>query len=285
MREAHFGASGDVEYEIGSLSKTVTAALLAEAIERGEATEATRLGELLDLGDSPAAGVTLGELATHTSGLPRVGTTPASFIRGVIAALRGTDPYGESLEELEGQARAAGLGEREWAYSNLGFALLGQALAAAAGIDYPELAQERVFGPLGMAGSSAPTSPAELSPEAPRGYTASGRPAGPWTLGAYAPAGSIRSTSADLVLFARALLDGTAPGIEALRPRTPAGEEQRIGYAWYTTEDGIVWHNGMTGGFTSFLALDPASDRAVVVLSDTAVPMDALGIALLEGDR
>ncbi len=65
VRYAHFGADDTTEYEIGSITKTFTALLLADAITRGEVTADTKVGDLLLLAGSPAADVTLAELASH----------------------------------------------------------------------------------------------------------------------------------------------------------------------------------------------------------------------------
>ncbi|PFG16212.1 CubicO group peptidase (beta-lactamase class C family) [Propionicimonas paludicola] len=281
VKKVSFGSSATTAYEIGSITKTVTGALLAQAIERGEVTEATQLGELLDLGDSPAASVPLVELATHSSGLPRLAPSARQWWKAIIASIRATDPYGGSVDELRDEARHAEVGAREFEYSNFGFALLGQALAVAAKTDYPSLVTERVFTPLGMRDSSTPTSPTELKEGALTGYTASGRPASPWTLGASAPAGSIRSTLDDLVRYAVAHRDRTLPFTSAADPRTPIAEGQQIGFAWITTGE-VCWHNGGTGGFSSWLGFNRTTGRAVVVLSNTAASVDELGWALME---
>ena len=279
---AHFGATDDTQYEVGSVTKTFTALLFADAIERGEVTPTTRLGDLLELGDSPAADITLEQLATQSSGLPRLPSSPDVIMSALLANFRGTDPYTWDLSALEDQARSTPDGEHEYAYSNFGIALLGQALAAASGTDYASMVDERIFSPVGMTDSAVPTSPTDLDPDAPTGYTSAGRAAAPWTMSAYAPAGSIRSTTSDMVAYARALLDGEAPGIDALAPRADAGEGTQIGYAWMTTGD-VTWHNGMTGGFSSFVGLDREGDRAVIVLSDSAVSVDSIAMSLLEG--
>ena len=73
---AGFGADETAVYEIGSITKTFTSALLADAISRGEVTADTRLADLLPVRETPVADVTLAELASHRSGLPRVGTSP-----------------------------------------------------------------------------------------------------------------------------------------------------------------------------------------------------------------
>lgn len=285
VRWAHFGAAANTEYEIGSLTKTVTGMLLADSIERGEVRADTRLGELLDLGTSGVAAVTLEELATHRSGLPRLAISLGQVVPNLIAQWRATDPYQATVEELVAQARSTQLGPREFAYSNFGMALLGQALAAAAGTTYQDLVTVRVLAPLGMTNSYLPITKDGLRPDAPTGFTKSGRHSDAWTLQATAPAGGIRSTPADLVSYARAILDDEAPGTAALKPRADAGEVGRIGFAWLTDASGVTWHNGMTGGYASFLGLDQESGRAVVILSSTAVSVDDLGFTLLGVSR
>ena len=289
---AGLGADTDTEFEIGSVTKTFTSALLADSIERGEVEADTTLGDLLDLGDSPAAGVTLEQLATHHSGLPRLPLETDVLVQTLLSQYRGTDPYQWDVDQLVAQARAAALTEPAvFDYSNFGVALLGQALAAAAGTDYATLIDTRIVQPLALADTSVPIEAANLAADAPTGFAASGRGSDAWTLKANAPAGGIRSTATDMAAYATALLDGTAPGAEALEPRTDAEGLGQIGLAWFITEpDGegagteITWHNGMTGGFASFVGLDRANDRAVVVLSSTAVEVDQLGFALLEGN-
>ncbi|MDT0328638.1 serine hydrolase domain-containing protein [Nocardiopsis lambiniae] len=283
---AHFGGDGDTDYEIGSISKVMTALLLADAIERGEVTEETSLGELLDLGDAPAEDVVLVELVSHRSGLPRLASRPQDVILTVTAANLGRDPYRVDVPTLLDQARAARLTDRgESHYSNLGFALLGQALAEAAGTDYATLLRERVLDPIGMDDTYLPADGTELPADATLGHTDRGRTAAPWLAMAYAPAGGVRSTPADMERFARALLDGTAPGMAALEPRWDDGED-RIGYAWVVTDvEGteVTWHNGGTGGFVSMLALDREADRAVVVLSNTTTDVEGEAVRLLTG--
>lgn len=294
-RLAGFGADADTEFEIGSVTKTFTAALLADSIERGEVRADTPLGGLLDLGDAPAAEITLDELASHRSGLPRLPLSPGFFARSWLSGITAGDPYPADPDAPLDAARSARLdGRRGMEYSNLGSALLGQALAAAAGIAYPTLVEDRILAPLGLDATTVPTSPEELAADAPIGRTASGRASAPWTLGGYAPAGSIRSTAADLEGFVRAALDGSAPGVDALEPRFDTGEGDRVGYSWFVTEVQrpgaeaveVTWHNGGTGGYASMVALDRATDRAVIVLSSTAVSVDALAFELLvEGAR
>jgi CubicO group peptidase (beta-lactamase class C family) len=259
---AHFGADGDTVYEIGSITKTFTSLLFADAIARGEVAAETTVGTLLPLGSAPAAAVTLAELASHRSGLPR--TAPPT-IQEHLLLLTGRDPYVQDVDGVIAQARAATLRDRGTvSYSNLGTALLGQALAAASSLDYARLVQERLFGPLGMATSSVPVTAENLPADAPTGYSQGGQHAPPWTLNGAAPGGGIRSTAADMARYARALLDGAAPGMAALTPRWEAGHGSRIGYAWNTAEVAgrtVTSHGGATAGFCAAIAVDRANGR------------------------
>ena len=286
---AFFGSDENTDFEIGSVTKTFTGSLLADAIERGEVRADERLGDVLPLDGAPAADVTLEELATHTSGLPRIATGGADMIGSLWATFRHQDPYGADVDGLIEQARTATLdGRGKHAYSNLGVALLGQALAEAAGLDYADLVQERILDPLGMKDSYAPITPAGLRPGFHTGMNAQGHPEAPWTMSASAPAGGIRSTITDMTAYAQAQLDNTAPGASALEPRLDAGDGLRIGFNWFTSEvdsKELQWHNGGTGGYSSIVVLDRSSDRAVVVLSNTAASVDAVGFDLLAGEK
>lgn len=283
------GVARDSDFEIGSISKGITGLLYADSCRRGEISPATPLGELLPLGDCQAAGVSLGALSRHVSGLPRLPPgTPGSastLRRSAALLLHGQNPYGESLAELLAQARAVRLRAPRPRYSNLGFELLGHAVAAGAGMSYRDLVTVRLCGPLDLGSVYLPASPGELRPAALTGASRRGRPRQPWTGEALAPAGGIRASIGDLARLARALLDGSAPGRSALDPVADfAGRAARIGAAWLTTDTGgrrITWHNGGTGGFSSWIGLDRAAGAAVVLLSATAASVDRQGFGLL----
>jgi CubicO group peptidase (beta-lactamase class C family) len=283
--EAHFGAGPEMQYEIGSITKTMTALLFADAVDSGALKADTVVGSLLDLGTSPAAEVTLEELASHRSGLPRIATGFRDRASAIVAVLRHRNPYTADLRGLLAHARAARIVARgQFSYSNLGAALLGQALAAHAGIQYSDLLDRDLFTPLAMTQSSVPLTSGDLPPGAPTGYNAHGSAEQAWTLGAYAPAGGVRSTPADMARYANALLDRTAPGLAALEARWDADPPSRVGYAWFTDRiDGteFTWHNGATGGFASIMALNRTQAAAVIVLANTAVALDDIAMTLL----
>jgi CubicO group peptidase (beta-lactamase class C family) len=259
--------------------------LYAEALDRGEVTRDSRLGDHLPLDGTEVAGVALEAISTHRSGLPSLPRSAAPLRRTLTLWRHGTNPYGETLEELLVQARTVPVGSARARYSNLGFQLLGHALAAAAGTSYAELVHRRVAEPLGLTSLYAPASPDQLLATAVTGRSRRGRPRAPWTGEAVAPAGGLRASVTDMVRLTAALLDGTAPGTRALDPSRPfQGRAVRIGAAWITLEHRgreVTWHNGGTGGFSSWLGLDREAGAGVVLLSATSAAVDRHGFALL----
>ena len=274
VRSAFVDADASTVFEIGGITKVLGGELLAIAIERGEVAADDPLGVHLDLGGAPAASVTLAQLATHHGGLPYLPIDPAwsAEVDAAYDALR--NPLDDDLDALLGLAQglevqpAAG-----YAYSEVGSALLGHALAAAAGTSYAELVEERLLEPLGMDGASVVETPAEVPGEHAGGFTWSGAPVEPWSVGAFAPALGVDATLGDLVALARAVLDGPLAASHALEPIAETEEAAwRIGYEWITaelperTETG---HSGETGGFSSSLLIDREAGAAAIVLSNT----------------
>lgn len=274
----------DSDFEIGSISKGVTGLLYVDAIERGEVSRSTRLGELLPLTGGAIGDVTLEMLATHRSGLPR--TIGGHVLKRSLDYLRhGTDPYAQPLAELYADARQAKLRPGRARYSNAGFQLFGQALAAASGLPYADLIRTRIAEPLQLSPFHVPGSPADLLPGSLPGHGRR-KEVAPWASEAIAPAGGIRASIVAMAGLARALLDGTAPGVAALEPVADfAGPGARIGAGWITTDlrgKGLLtWHNGGTGGFRSWLGLRRDLGLAVVVLSASNRIVDGLGLSLI----
>lgn len=278
------GTELDVDFEIASISKGLTGLLYAESLARGEVRRDSTLGELLPLGDASVAAMTLDSLSIHRSGLPSVPRSAHPLRRTIALWRHGTNPYGESLEQLLDQAHGVRVGTPRPRYSNFGFELLGHAIAGAAGLSFAELVQSRLAGPLGLDGLYLPATVEQLRPSALLGRSSRGKPREPWTGEALGPAGGIRASIQDMARLAVALLDGSAPGIAALDPVAPFGGGTRIGAGWIITEvDGrsITWHNGGSGGFRSWLGLDRAAGAGAVILSATSASVDRHGFALL----
>lgn len=290
------GAGGETPFELGSITKAITGMLLADLVDDGVVALDDTLGELLPdvaFADPDLAATTLEQLATHRSGLPR--DVPGHYL-GRFGQMVGADPFGElSPQDMLDAAATAEVGEREVAYSNFGFALLGQALAERTGTSYRDLLRARVLDPLGMDDTVVVAPGEPLPPEAQPGRSAGGTLMAPWRGWGMAPAGgAVWSTAGDLGRLLEGVADGTAPGADAAESRADYREGARIGLGWITstvtTPDGersITSHNGATGGYRTWAGFDPDSGDGVAVLSSTARPVDAVGERLLgaEEDR
>ena len=279
-------------FQIGSVTKVFTALALADAVVSGDVTLDTTVATLLP--GTPTsrwkAQITLGQLASHTSGLPRL---PPGLRR---QALRSPDdPYrnfstSHLLGALEASRPRPAPGGRV-RYSNFGMALLGEALSRRSNLPYGELIADRVAGPLGLVDTGIALV-ADQEHRAATSHSRRGRPVPDWDLGGMPGAGALRSTVRDLLTLLRAHLDpGSTPIPEALalvqQPRAKANRWLQIGLAWHLsplrgTGATIVWHNGATAGSHSFLALLPAARAGVVVLSNTGRPVEALGHRVLQ---
>jgi CubicO group peptidase (beta-lactamase class C family) len=154
--------------------------------------------------------------------------------------------------------------------------LVGYLLTRATGADYETLLRERITGPLGMDDTMIAMPPGHAARLAAP-FDAYMRPVKPIEMGALAGAGAIRSTAADMLIFARALFDPASPVAPAqetaLSVRTPGenGFEQALGWLVRLLPGReLLMHNGQSYGFSSVLILEPAKDRAVVVLVNSA---------------
>lgn len=277
-----FAATGKIEpagtppekviFEIGSISKVFTGLLLAQAVLEKKVTLDTTLrealGEKFAFADPAVAAITLRQLATHTSGLPRLpenlnvaedpGDPYARYDRAMLDAalstqkLEGRPPFGQS-------------------YSNFGMGLLGDILSRVHGKPWEQLVKERITGPLGMNDTAV-----TLNEEQHKRFTPAyigEKKAKPWTFSALAGAGALRSTAADMVKFGEAILEpGKTPLRDAitlmLQPQTPEGG---IGLAIILSKlDGhdMREHNGATSGYRSLLQVIPANHSVRVILTN-----------------
>lgn len=283
---------GDTVFEIGSVSKVFTNLLLADMVRRGEVALddpiAKYLPATVHVPQRNGRQITLVDLATHTSGLPRLPTN--------MAPKDATNPYADYTVAnlyafLSSYTLPRDIGTT-FEYSNLGGGLLGHVLALRAGTDYETLLRTRITGPLGMRSTAirlAPDLQARLAP----GHDAALKRTPGWDLPTLAGAGAIRSTVNDLLTFLGANLSyATSPLAPAMKAMLdvsrPAGTPGlRIGLGWLTRVSPapkIIWHNGGTGGYRSWIGFDPAARIGVVVLSNASVPegVDDIGGYILD---
>ncbi len=205
---------GETVYEIGSITKTFTATLLARAVLASRVTLDTPVAQLLPGWKIPlrsGKAITLGSLATHRSGLPRLPTN--------MQPNDPSDPYADydaaKLKAfLDGYELPRDPGA-SYEYSNLGFGLLGHALAQMDHTSYDALVDEVIFKPLGMTMTGTRLTESVRARLAP-GHDDTGKAAKNWDFDALAGAGAIHSTASDLLRYLKANM-GAAPS-----PRAPA---------------------------------------------------------------
>ena len=275
-------------FEIGSVTKVFTTMILADMVEKGEVNLNDPIEKFLpeDVSTPSKNGrtITLFDLATHSSGLPRM---PDGFpITDMDEQFQyDREEMYDSLSKVE-LSREIG---SQYEYSNFGFSLLGHILSLQAGQSYEELLQERVLDKFGM-DSTCVKQCDDLRD----------RFANPHFLGFAANelnlsedmvgAGEIRSSGKDMLSFLSYVMGLEDSDLRSSFELTQKVNRQiddtlSIGLAWHMLQKDdrmIIWHNGATNGFASFVGFDPESNQGVVVLTNTLNPVDDIGVWLLE---
>jgi CubicO group peptidase (beta-lactamase class C family) len=230
---------------------------------------------------SPDRGITLRQLATHTSGLPRLAPN-----HGQVAA-DPASPYARfgPVQAEEGLRQAVPAPGHPHLYSNFGYQLLGLVLERASGLPYQELIRQRLLEPLAMTCSGTGGSGGGTSLP---GHGNGGEV--PHWDQPLPGAGGVEATIGDLARYARACLhppqDPLGAAITAAQaPLVPLGDGSQQALAWFVREDGIRLHSGGTGGFTSAVLIGPGRGRAVVMLASTGGgwPLDRAALLALTG--
>jgi D-alanyl-D-alanine-carboxypeptidase/D-alanyl-D-alanine-endopeptidase len=279
---------GDTIFEIGSISKVFTSMLLADMVNHKEValedSAAKYLPEHVKMLERNGKPITLLDLSTHASGLPRV--------PGNLKPKDPANPYADySVDDLYEFLSSYTLLRdpgSEVEYSNLGGGLLGHILAKRAGADYETLVRIRITEVLGMP-DTVITLSSSVKERMATGHNAMLAPVANWDFQSLAGAGALRSSANDMLTFLEAFLgyraSPLAPAMKAMlevsRPVGKTGLETRLG--WNTLGE-IVWHDGGTGGFRSFIGYDPKARVGVVALSNasTLVGVDDIAIHLLK---
>ena len=280
---------GNSVFEIGSISKVFTATALAEMVQDGKVRlddPAQRyLPSSVHLPARDGKVITLADLSEQNSGLPRMPTNfhPADS----------TNPYADySVQQMYDFLSSYQLPRDPGAlfeYSNLGVGLLGHVLSLAAGKPYAELERERVWTPLGMTHTAITFTP-WMKAHLALGHDEQGGVVSNWDIPTLAGAGGIRSTTNDMIRFLDANLHPERGKLEramafAHEERAAAGN-MRIGLNWFTLyagSDTIVWHNGGTGGYRTFIGFEPSQKIGVVVMTNSGgAGADDIGFHLLD---
>ncbi|MFY9645284.1 MAG: serine hydrolase, partial [Terriglobales bacterium] len=253
---------GNTIFEIGSVTKVFTSLLLADMIQRGEVAlndpVAKYLPATVKMPERNGRQITLLDLATHTSGLPR--------LPGNLNPKDPANPYADySVDQLyqflSDYQLTRDIGS-QYEYSNLGGGILGLALSRHAGMDYEALVRARLCEPLGLKSTTITLSP-DMKGRLAIGHNQALETVASWDLPTLAGAGALKSTANDLLSFLAANLGYTksplAPAMAAMlttrRPTGTSGLEIALGWHILTVAGReIIWHNGGTGGFRTFIA-------------------------------
>ena len=285
--------TADTIFEVGSITKVFTSLLLADMVEHGEVALDDPVRKYLPSGVTvPSRGrreITLADLATHTSGLPRDPTNlDLRSLDNPYATYRAEDLYAflasYSLQRDPGT---------QWDYSNAGMGLLGHVLAARAGLSYEELLRRRVLAPLGMKETTIEVNEERRTRRA-TGHNQALAPVPWWHFDALAGAGAINSTASDMLVFAEAALGADTPlkaaftRMTSIRRPVDRGTDQALGWdAFRYQGNEVLAKSGGTNGFRSRLFVDPTGHRAVIVLINGGGPApinDLVALALAQGN-
>jgi len=285
----------DTVYEIGSVSKVFTGILIADAVVREKVRLEQSAQELLPENVTMPAGrdrsITILDLATHKSGLPRITNN--------MPSLKTDNPYADYTSKLayvflNGHKLRRSPGEK-YEYSNFGMSLVGHLISKNAKLSYDELLRQRIAEPLGMNATGVVMSKS-MKQRLATPFSAFGTKTSTWEFADMPGAGGIRSSTKDMLLFARAHLappdDEIGRAIELAWKKHTDDDAKgpTMGLGWHFAADGTTrWHNGQTGGYHSMLLIDRESKLAVVLLANTGyLGLDRLAtdvMRILNGDE
>jgi CubicO group peptidase (beta-lactamase class C family) len=275
-------------FEIGSISKTFTSIILANAVLQNKVKLDDPASKYFP--DSIPAlvyggtAVTLKTMSNHTSAIPRM---PANFHPS-----DNNNPYKDyDDKDLFGFYKTLKLERKpgiQYEYSNLAAGTLGVILEKIYKKSYQDLFVEAICNPLGMNDTREFIRKTD-SVRFAKGYNEEGKYNSPWDFEALAPAGSIRSTASDLLKYANANL-GTGPAslekaIEFTHVITFSDGNNITALGWHYIKPGkdeVLFHNGGTGGYRSYLAVNLQRKFAVVILSNTAIGVEEVGNAIMK---
>jgi len=279
----------DLIFEVGSITKIFTALLLSLLVDEGKIDPNRPINTLAkELSDVPPW-ITPKALATHTSGLPRI---HVPLWKALIFSLP-NDPYAAFsrcdliawFNERKGSKRPHRM---RHAYSNLGFGLLGEAMAISAGKPFETLLQQKVIAPLGLVETGTKLTASQQA-RFMQPFDTKNKPVTPWTFQAIAGAGCLRSTTRDLGRFSNAVMAALVNPVTSLDRAIcrsiqpvlglgPGGATEPVAQClgWLSIKVNVnaprmLFHNGGTAGSTSSLYICPTANAAVTILSNRGV--------------
>jgi len=289
-----FNQTGQIEdgnyiYEIGSITKTFTSSLLAKYINEQKMSLNDSIQKYIEGLDNEQYYPTLKRLVTHTSGYPSYLPLEESFFNKRLAELmsgkieNGAFPFQMDFDKMVQVVRENSLQDMDypWQYSNFGVALVGYAIGVVSGQGYWSAMNNFISDELNLKHSYIGTDPNKNL----HGFNSLNEDIGNWVWGKdfTAPAGAISSTAEDLLEYARINMFEEKPYLVLCHQKHANLEQFDMGLGWVLqkNDNQIIWHNGGTGGFRSYLGINKQKKCAVVVLSNYITSIDEIGLGIL----
>lgn len=296
QEDTNISLNEDTIFEIGSITKLFTASLLELDIEGKKISLNTSLDDILHgkvtFNDNKVRKITMEQLSTHTSGLPRMPTninmnfkddSPCPFANYSIDNLY--DFLKNSTIERPQQSA--------YLYSNVGYGILGYILTVIEKQDFETLCTEHITKPLNMKDTII-TLTTEQKKRFASGYDAVGEPVPHWEYQTLQGAGALRSTARDLTTFLKmylGLLPSTLTPVltKTFQVRKETGTSGHlVSLGWHISKlsDGeLYWHDGETGGFSGFIGFDNLNKKGIVLLANSNNSLLSLGLYLLNSQQ
>jgi len=259
-------------FEIGSITKVFTSTLMAALELENKINSSTTIDKLLKVKLQHKPRISLLQLSNHTSGLPRL---PYNLVN---ASFNPTNPYqnyreADLNENLKNHLTLINSPGEQSNYSNLGAAILGHALAKSQDDTFENLLEKYVLQPLNL--NSTFVYSKNQRDKIVKSYDEKGNIISLWDWDVLAGAGSMISTVFDLSQFALTSLDKQVDFLELThKPTFEINENMKIARAWHISKaksgKEYVWHNGATGGYSSFISMNKSDKTAVIILSNIA---------------
>ncbi len=276
-------------FEIGSVTKVFTTLILAEMAEKGELSLDDPIDKFLPehivTPSKNGKKITILDLATHTSGLPRF---PDDFPILDSDAMQEYDR--EKIYNYLSRVKIHRDIGSQYEYSNIGVSLLGHVISLQAGQSYEELVKTRISDKFGMENTCIKQCDKQRDQFAkPHSF---GNQVDELNLSEdMVGAGEIRSSGKDMLAFLSYAMGLKESSLKSSFELAQTANHKiddllSVGLAWHITqdEDGrkIIWHNGATNGFASIIGFDPESNQGVVVLTNSMIPVDDIAVWLFQ---
>lgn len=280
---------GNTLYEIGSISKVFTATLLADLVEKGTISLDDSITKYLPdtLAQNPyLQKITFKHLANHTSGLPllpeNLDKAPKYNAKNPYATYSRKEMF-HFLKNIQSENEPG----ENFEYSNLGYGLLGELIAIITNKSYSENIKEIISDTLKLPNTVEKANP--KTQKITKVYNAQRQETPLWDWQAMAASGALKSTVHDLLRFVQYQFKLPETTLENAMAQTrqftfylPPNTD--IGLAWHMNMvDDVLqyWHNGGTGGSSSFIGLVPDKKSAIIVLSNSAISVDDISAKIL----